>query len=78
VIPGRRIRVLVVDDSAFMRMAIRRALERFSDLEVVGDAGDGGAAPSSPGATTTWSWTARARCASRTPPRCTAAARRRT
>jgi len=41
---GRRIRVLVVDDSPFMRTAIRRALDRFDDLEVVGDAADGAAA----------------------------------
>lgn len=41
---GRRIRVLVVDDSPFMRAAIRRALDRFDDLEVVGDAADGPAA----------------------------------
>ncbi|BAS25940.1 response regulator [Limnochorda pilosa] len=33
-------RVLVVDDTAFMRMTLRRALERFGH-EVVGEAADG-------------------------------------
>ncbi len=36
-----RIRVLIVDDSSFMRMAIRRILDRDPDIEVVGTAIDG-------------------------------------
>ena len=38
------IRVLVVDDSAFMRLALRRLIEQDGDMEVVGEAGDGAAA----------------------------------
>ena len=38
---GRRIRVLVVDDSAFARKVLREALSRSEDLEVVGTARDG-------------------------------------
>ena len=38
---ARRIRVLVVDDSAFARKVIRDALEASPDLEVVGTARDG-------------------------------------
>jgi len=38
------IRVLVVDDSAFMRMALRRIVEAEPDLRVVGEAGTGEAA----------------------------------
>jgi two-component system chemotaxis response regulator CheB len=38
---GRRIRVLVVDDSAFVRKAIERMLGTAADIEVVGFAGDG-------------------------------------
>lgn len=37
-----RIRVLVVDDSAFVRQAITRMLNAAPDIEVVGVAGDGG------------------------------------
>jgi two-component system chemotaxis response regulator CheB len=36
--------VLVVDDSAFMRIALRRIIEAEGDLRVVGEAGDGVAA----------------------------------
>ncbi|HET6582888.1 MAG TPA: response regulator, partial [Nannocystaceae bacterium] len=36
-----KIRVLVVDDSAFARQVVRRVLERAGDLEVVGIARDG-------------------------------------
>jgi two-component system, chemotaxis family, protein-glutamate methylesterase/glutaminase len=36
-----RIRVLVVDDSAFARQVVRRVLERGGDIEVVGIAADG-------------------------------------
>jgi len=36
--------VLVVDDSAFMRLALRRIIEADGDLLVVGEAGDGAAA----------------------------------
>ncbi|WP_203074931.1 chemotaxis protein CheB [Falsiroseomonas ponticola] len=35
------IRVLVVDDSGFMRMALRRIIEAEGDLKVVGEAADG-------------------------------------
>lgn len=38
---GRKIRILIVDDSSFMRMAIRGILSREPDFEVVGTAGDG-------------------------------------
>ncbi len=38
---GRRIRVLVVDDSAFVRKAVTRMLGGATDIEVVGTAGDG-------------------------------------
>jgi two-component system chemotaxis response regulator CheB len=38
------IRVLVVDDSGFMRLALRRIIEAEGDLRVVGDAPDGEAA----------------------------------
>jgi len=37
----KRIRVLIVDDSSFMRMAIRGILSRDPDIEVVGSAIDG-------------------------------------
>ena len=37
----RRTRVLIVDDSPFMRMAIRRILTTDPDIEVVGVASDG-------------------------------------
>ena len=36
-----RVRVLVVDDSAFARQVVRRVLERGDDIEVVGVARDG-------------------------------------
>lgn len=39
--PGKRIRVLIVDDSSFMRMAIRGILSRDPDIEVIGSAVDG-------------------------------------
>ena len=39
--PGKKIRVLIVDDSSFMRMAIRGVLSRDPDIEVVGAAVDG-------------------------------------
>ncbi|RVT99238.1 response regulator [Rhodovarius crocodyli] len=38
------IRVMVVDDSAFMRLALRRIIEADGDLRVVGEAPDGAAA----------------------------------
>ncbi len=38
------IRVLVVDDSGFMRMALRRLIEADGDMVVVGEAADGAAA----------------------------------
>ncbi|MEI8394297.1 MAG: chemotaxis-specific protein-glutamate methyltransferase CheB [Rhodospirillaceae bacterium] len=38
---GRRIRVMVVDDSGFMRLAIRKMIERTNGIEVVGEARDG-------------------------------------
>jgi len=38
------LRVLVVDDSAFMRLALRRIIEAEGDLLVVGEAADGAAA----------------------------------
>ena len=38
------IRVLVVDDSGFMRMALRRIIEAEGDLRVVGEASEAGAA----------------------------------
>jgi two-component system chemotaxis response regulator CheB len=37
----KKIRVLIVDDSAFMRKAVRRMLTAAPDIEVVGMAGDG-------------------------------------
>ena len=37
----RPIRVVLVDDSAYLRLVYRRALEREADLEVVGEARDG-------------------------------------
>ena len=37
----RKIRVLVVDDSSFMRMAIRRILDQDPDIEVIGTAVNG-------------------------------------
>lgn len=37
----RKIRVLIVDDSAFMRLALRKMLESCSDIAVVGTAKDG-------------------------------------
>lgn len=37
------LRVVVVDDSAFMRMALRRIIEADGDLSVVGEAADGAA-----------------------------------
>ncbi len=37
----KKVRVLIVDDSSFMRMAIRGILDRDPDLEVVGSAIDG-------------------------------------
>jgi len=39
--PGRRIRVLVVDDSLFMRAAIKKTLASSGRVEVVGEARDG-------------------------------------
>ena len=33
---NNKIRVLIVDDSSFMRMAIRRVLDRDPEIEVVG------------------------------------------
>lgn len=40
----RPLNVLVVDDSAFMRLALRRIIEAEGDLRVVGEAADGAAA----------------------------------
>lgn len=37
----KKIRVLIVDDSSFMRMAIRRILSSDPDIEIVGTANDG-------------------------------------
>lgn len=37
----RKIRVLIVDDSKFIRMALRKMLEHVDDVEVVGEARDG-------------------------------------
>jgi len=39
--PGRRIRVLVVDDSTTIRAILRRLLQAAGDIEVVGSAADG-------------------------------------
>ncbi|RME12673.1 MAG: response regulator, partial [Aquificota bacterium] len=36
-----RIRVLIVDDSKFIRMALRKALEGAEDVEILGEARDG-------------------------------------
>lgn len=41
---GRRLRVLVVDDSASVRAVLRRFFRRTDDIEVVGEAADGAAA----------------------------------
>lgn len=38
---GRRIRVLLVDDHALVRLGFRRLLEDDAEIEVVGDANDG-------------------------------------
>jgi two-component system chemotaxis response regulator CheB len=38
---GSKIRVLIVDDSAFVRLALSRMLQGAADMEVVGQAGDG-------------------------------------
>jgi len=38
---GKKIRVLVVDDSSFMRMAIKSILGRDPGIEVIGTAVDG-------------------------------------
>ena len=42
--PQRRIRVLLVDDHALVRLGFRRLLEDDPEIEVVGDATDGGEA----------------------------------
>jgi len=40
--PGKRqARILVVDDSTFVRKALRKVFERHPDLAVAGEAGDG-------------------------------------
>ena len=41
---GEPIRVLLVDDHALMRLSLRTVLETEPDIEVVGEAGDGGEA----------------------------------
>ncbi|MGB2693890.1 MAG: response regulator transcription factor [Dehalococcoidia bacterium] len=38
---GQRIRILIVDDHAILRQALRQLLEMRSEVEVVGDAGNG-------------------------------------
>lgn len=40
-VPAGRIRVLIVDDHAMTRAGIRRLLETYPDLEIVGEAADG-------------------------------------
>jgi DNA-binding NarL/FixJ family response regulator/two-component sensor histidine kinase len=40
-VPAGRIRVLIVDDHAMTRAGIRRLLENYPDLEIVGEAADG-------------------------------------
>ncbi len=42
--PSQRLRILLVDDHAMVRQGLRSVLESYTDLEVVGEAGDGGAA----------------------------------
>ena len=42
--PSQRLRILLVDDHAMVRQGLRSVLESYHDLEVVGEAGDGGAA----------------------------------
>lgn len=42
--PSMRLRVLLVDDHEMVRQGLRSVLESYHDLEVVGEAGDGGAA----------------------------------
>lgn len=44
VVPGLVVPVLIVDDSAFMRIALRRIIEAEGDLRVVAEAADGEAA----------------------------------
>ena len=39
-----RLRILLVDDHAMVRQGLRSVLESYTDLEVVGEAGDGEAA----------------------------------
>src|SRR3990172_7907954 len=38
---GQRVRVLIVDDHAILRQALRQLLEQHSELEIVGDASSG-------------------------------------
>ena len=38
---NKKLRVLIVDDSSFMRMAIRSIISRDPDIEVVGTANNG-------------------------------------
>jgi DNA-binding NarL/FixJ family response regulator/two-component sensor histidine kinase len=40
-VPAGRIRVLIVDDHAMTRVGIRRLLENYPDIEIVGEAADG-------------------------------------
>ena len=42
--PSQRLRILLVDDHAMVRQGLRSVLESYTDLEVVGEAGDGGTA----------------------------------
>ncbi|GAB1721915.1 MAG: PAS domain S-box protein [Nitrospira sp. CR1.1] len=42
--PSHRLRILLVDDHAMVRQGLRSVLESYTDLEVVGEAGDGDAA----------------------------------
>ena len=47
------IRVLIVDDSPFIRASLRSILQAHADVEVVADVGDGPAAVSTAGEKTT-------------------------
>ena len=39
--PGRKVRVLLVDDNFMVRQTMRDILQPYADIEVVGEASDG-------------------------------------
>jgi PleD family two-component response regulator len=52
-----KLRVLIVDDDARVRWALRSLIEGSPDLTVVGEAGDGGRCARLPGESTAGTWT---------------------